>query len=823
MAVVKANNLTIRPVPGSPGTYYASWTWSVANQLGYMDHLEIWWTYYTAGGVSFVGEQKNVDPSGSEAVHPQYTPPSNAVSFNFWIKPISKTYEKTENIVNKKGKVTSTRTIVKNYITVAPASVNYYITPVPDKPSEPTVTIDKNRLTAELNTYDTNTSYVQFQVVKDDTTVVSTGISAVTTSHAAYTCTVSLGGNYKVRARGRGPGNAKTFGGWSEYSSNSGTIPSTPSKITKHSVLTESSVQLYWSAVANATAYDIEYTVNKSYFDVSDNVQTVTTDTGVTSRIISNLESGQTWFFRIRATNSVGKSGWSSIYSILLGKIPAAPTTWSDATAIVADSYADLYWMHNSEDGSSQTAAQIEITVKGKTSVITLAGDDILSEIGVASRYRFDAGNVVIDPILDLSDFNILDSDGNQIASKIVDYYDEGTILEWRVRTKGVLSTPNSGYGEWSTKRTIIIYGTPAIELEVSNEPDYSSILDLLTEYPIYIRAVAYPQTQSAVGWNVKITSNQAYITEDHVGRLVRIGEGAEVYSKYFPATSNEFLLNLSAGDVDLESTRSYTITVDVALSSGLRTSSSLSFDVEWGDNIYIPDAEVSIDDTAYLAYISPFCTDSYNRLINDAILSVYRREYDGRFVLIQDGIPNDRSITITDPHPALDYARYRIVAMSKTTGIIGYYDMPDVPIKETGIVIQWGEHWESFIREYDSPDQREEETWSGTVLRLPYNVSISDDYEMDTNLVEYIGRSHPVSYYGTQLGVSGSWSTDVPRDDTETIFALRRLAIYTGNVYVREPSGVGYWAKINVSMSKNYKDMLIPVTLDVTRVEGGV
>ena len=93
----------------------------------------------------------------------------------------------------------------------------------------------------------------------------------------------------------------------------------------------------------------------------------------------------------------------------------------------------------------------------------------------------------------------------------------------------------------------------------------------------------------------------------------------------------------------------------------------------------------------------------------------------------------------------------------------------------------------------------------------------------MDVALNEYIGRAHPVSYYGTQLGVKGSWQGTIRRDDIETIYGLRRLAVYRGDVYVREPSGVGYWANVNVSFSKRYNEMVIPVTLNVTRVEGGI
>lgn len=105
----------------------------------------------------------------------------------------------------------------------------------------------------------------------------------------------------------------------------------------------------------------------------------------------------------------------------------------------------------------------------------------------------------------------------------------------------------------------------------------------------------------------------------------------------------------------------------------------------------------------------------------------------------------------------------------------------------------------------------------------LPYNIDVSDKNDIDVSLVKYVGRKRPVSYYGTQLGETASWKVEIPKDDAETLYALRRLAIWTGDVYVREPSGTGYWANISVSMSQTHCQLTIPVTLEITRVEGGV
>lgn len=116
-----------------------------------------------------------------------------------------------------------------------------------------------------------------------------------------------------------------------------------------------------------------------------------------------------------------------------------------------------------------------------------------------------------------------------------------------------------------------------------------------------------------------------------------------------------------------------------------------------------------------------------------------------------------------------------------------------------------------------------EKPAWAGSLLSLPYNIDISDNSNPDVELIEYIGRMHPVSYYGTQKGSTSTWNTDIPKTDKDRLYAIRRLSIYMGDVYVREPSGTGYWANIKVSYSRKHKELTIPVTFTVTRVEGGM
>ena len=214
------------------------------------------------------------------------------------------------------------------------------------------------------------------------------------------------------------------------------------------------------------------------------------------------------------------------------------------------------------------------------------------------------------------------------------------------------------------------------------------------------------------------------------------------------------------------------------------------------------------------------FTTIERRTPIYDVYLSVYRREFDGSFTEIATNLDAANRTTVTDPHPALDYARYRIVATDKTTGHVEYYDCPGYPVGGIAAVLQWDEEWRNFDALGDIAPAEPE--LSGSMLKLPYNIDVSDNTKPEVTLVEYIGRSHPVSYYGTQIGSTSSWSMVIDKKDTETLYALRRLSRWLGDVYVREPSGSGYWAQVTVSFSQTHCEVTIPVSLSITRVEGG-
>ena len=375
----------------------------------------------------------------------------------------------------------------------------------------------------------------------------------------------------------------------------------------------------------------------------------------------------------------------------------------------------------------------------------------------------------------------------------------------------------------WSVERTIYIYEMPTLNLSMTSDlAGTGEIITTLTSFPFYIRGTINLESydiQKPIGYHLRIVSKGQYQTVDDTGRTVTVNPGDAVYSKYFDTTS-VLVVEMSANNVDLESGIGYTIYCTADMSNGLTVNQSHDFSVSWTDVTYTINAEISVDTDAYTALITPYCYDSNDQLVQNLVLSVYRREYDGQYTQISSDIPNN-STSVTDPHPALDYARYRLVAKDTTTGAISFYDMAGYPVGGVSVIIQWDEEWSTF----DVADETSvnSPSWSGSMLKIPYNIDVTDKRSTEVSFVEYAGRKHPVSYYGTQVGETSTWSMAIPKKDKETIYALRRLSLWAGDVYVREPSGMGYWANVNVSFSQNHTEVTVPVTLDITRVEGGV
>ena len=294
MSPIHVNNLTL---VGSTTT---------KTTVNTLDHYEVKWYYDSGNGTWFDGGSNSVTLKNAT-----YSIPDNAIKVKCSVKPVSKTYTSNNKQVS--------------YWTGTTTSVEYLVSnSPPDRLSAPSVTLEKYSLTASIeNIEDAKCDQVEFEVYKGNSKF-ATGTQSVVTARATYTCSVTAGFKYRVRCRAVNlVGNSKVYGEWSPYSSELTTIPAVVTNV-KATVQSDNSVRVEWIGSSTATGYTIEYTTNKLYFDSSSEVSS--TSVTNTYAYITGLETGKEWYFRVKATNAQGESGWSEIVYSIIGTKPEPPT-----------------------------------------------------------------------------------------------------------------------------------------------------------------------------------------------------------------------------------------------------------------------------------------------------------------------------------------------------------------------------------------------------------------------------------------------------------------------------------------------------------------
>ena len=837
-------------------TCYIEWSWD--NKNNKTQHYEVKWEYQDSSGKWWEAEKSTT--SDDKIKIATYNADENAVEVKASVRPV------LESGFKLFGSTSSTELEYSEAVYFKFNGSVQALVPSVGIPEFKKTDNDNYKLTMSAAVdmsiiRDNEKVAVQFQVLQDHSKVVYTNAEPefinITNADGTIThsCELPIGHVYQVRARTKRTRSAvkeknieagSVISAWCSYSESVQAPPSNPTDLNVK-VMTATSVQLSFAEIPSAEKYIAEFVVKNDedypgftperyfstptiskqkaewYADDVDDKQVYFlreesySDGSNTKRIIgadlTGLATGGEYYIRLSAENGswVNPSGWSEIIHFAIGIKPEPPTTWSSTHTAVVGEPVKLYWIHNAKDESTESHARLQMFFNNEQNSTWIEYID--HEI-----FRNDDGTYE-------TSFYELDTNKYPVGSKI----------EWEVQTAGVaVDTKNDEliFSDWSKRSEINIYKKPVLTLNLTDDKNNDVVghEHPLMQFPLVIKlGVDAGDNQIPTGYYVSIdvvrtdssklrNGIRGYSSTDSSGNSKWISEGDKIFARHIDTNDKVYDLKLWPNDIILESGVTYRVSALASMDSGLNTDiQGTQFRVSWSSTDRAPFADIVVDRETITTQIMPYAPSTQN-----VRLSVYRRNHDDSFIEIGSNIDPKTHEVVVDPHPPLDYARYRIVSRNQNTGAISYYDVPPVAIQEKAIIIQWDEVWQTYNAVENSDNIPSSAIYSGNMLKLPYNIDVSNSNSIDVSHVRYIGRKRPVSYYGTQLGESVSWNVEVPKSDTDTLYKLRRLQSWLGDVYVREPSGSGYWATINISFNLTHCALTIPVSINITPVEGG-
>lgn len=550
--------------------------------------------------------------------------------------------------------------------------------------------------------------------------------------------------------------------------------------------------RLTWGgkALGDGESYQLQYSSDPLAFtdNVLDSISEASLEESFgTSHVltVTSLDEGTTYWFRVRWRSDSSASQWVAGAKL---EIPLsaetkeqlqAPTPATTLAAYPLDEQLVLSWTHNSGDDTEQTTWHV------------LLGGDAAYNITPGATTKTNSSTVV-----DLSSPEIGLSDGDTVT--------------WKVRTQGAWE----GYwSPWSKVQAFNVYARPVASVTLSESP--------VTAYPFTIDVAAMSQGGSALPTGNTPLNCSVYIAPvepveasqpDGSTKLVAAGE--PVWSGFYGTSENYtagegWSIPMAASDVSLSSSVEYKVSATVTTMQGMRCETECRFSCEWSMEVPAPRAVVSFDPAARSCRVFPWCEEFLGfdpdtgemlfQLLEGVELAVYRVNPDGTAELVADGIENDGESYVDDPRCAFGTATYRIVAKDPETGVQNS-DEYSAETPCTRVVVEFG----------------------AETVELKYNVEWTEEHNPDVELLRFHGRSNPVAHWGTQAGqtfkVRGSL---IKGTDAETLAKLRRLSVYRGACYVREPTGLAWWAQVVPrQISGGYNTAEQKVELEMTRIE---
>lgn len=593
------------------------------------------------------------------------------------------------------------------------------------------------------------------------------------------------------------------------------------------------------------------------------------------SAIVTGLEAGKTWYFAVNL--KTGSDAQQSLFcpsvaSCVIATTPDAPTLLPIPKSVTLGESVLLEWVHNNADKSAQTAAQVSIVAttvdeQQYSTTIDVTTDEHatlsfpsttyedLMTVSVKVRTKGAGENwgpwsedaqltLYAKAFVSLQLQDAVEGGGQGLAitglplNLLMAVQSSGTlsqqVVQWSVTVKAAeMATYLDVFGN----KAMLSSGEVVCEATVDSfEDDFEQpeqLLPISAKDCVFLNGVSYevearalmdsglqaePDTASfTCDFSMGMGSPTAYVTAapDWSARIY-----PQLVAKREIADGDDYVVDVDVIRLAGTEEGEYTLTLAYVDSESADQTVTMDWDGSATD-FTMPYGWTSVTSLSYDDGGEPVELDgeAYTsaELAEDVTLSVYRIGRDGELGLVAEGYPNKVGVFAIDRHPTFGEMYYRVVANSTETDEITAVDSYGTNTWKS-ILIQWAEE--------DEPDEWDDEDniaqFAFEFVELPWNITVNQSSAKDVALKNYVGRRHPISLYGTQVGETGSWTCRlIKREEDWELTQLRKLAAYMGDCWVREPSGLSYPANVNVSITRAFDDLGVDVTLEVTRVDG--
>lgn len=561
-----------------------------------------------------------------------------------------------------------------------------------------------------------------------------------------------------------------------------GQVPVAPDGVSVTRTNTPGTVRVKWNNTwTEADSVELAWADHEDAWESTDPPSTYSVSNAYAAAWnIANLEVGKRWYFRVRLVKGSGESAtpgpWSEIVSISLSEAPAIPALALSQPAIPADGVVTASWGYVSGDGTPQAYAEI------CTSEI-VSGEIVHGEI-----------------IATVTTPQHIDLYAEELGWAVGDIYN----LCVRV------GSASGEVSEWSEPNSVMI--VPPIEIAITQTSlqNVTVVIDDVTQETETILSLTdMPFTCTVTGagdtgtTTVAIERAETYYLDRPDERTFTGHEGETIalFSQIGEAQitiSNEDLIG------SLDDGAPYRLVATVQDGFGQSAEASIEFAVHWAHQAVMPEALVEIDNTDYIAKITPVAPTGAEE---GDVCDIYRLSVD-RPELIYAGA--EFGTTYVDPFPALgEMGGHRIVFRTANGDYItedNEIAWTDYTQADTG-----GINTMYNIIDYENGQ-----------VQLMYDITLSSGWDKDFQETKYLGGH-----------IQGDWNPAVSRSgnvggavatvkDQETIQAMRRLADSAGICHVRTRDGSSYAADVQVSESRDMGQDVVRAefTLNITRVD---